>query len=84
MLTFETDAIGFTDPHEENKFAFASDNINTRSDIKTPTHSILDHDGPTNKKSIDASVNLPTSFTPLTSISEEKIHSKMENWDQDV
>ena len=84
MLTFESDAIGFTDPHEENRFAFAPDNINTSSDIKTPTHSILDHDGPINKKSIDASANLTTPFTPLTSMSEEKIHSKMENWDQDV
>ena len=84
MLSFETDAIGFANTHEENKFALSHDNINTRSDIKTPTHSILGHDETSDKKANDATANLTSHFAPLTSISDDKIHSKMENWDQDV
>ena len=84
MLNFETDAIGYADPQVDNKVGISHENITNRSGIKVHPTNILGHDEPINNKANDVIGISQTSFASLNATSDHKIHSKMENWDQDV
>ena len=84
MLNFETDAIGYADQQGDNKLGLAHGNITNRSGIKAAPANILGHEEPIINKANDVIGNSQTTFASLNTISDHKIHSKMENWDQDV
>ena len=84
LLNFETEAIGYADPQGDNKLGLSHENITNRSGIKAPPTNILGHDEPINNKANGVIGISHTPFASLNAISDHKIHSKMENWDQDV
>ena len=88
LLTFETDQTGYADTQLDNKLGKSNDeSLNQRSEIQVPSNSLQCHaDGRNNRKPDDlATAILHTSLFPsLTQVSDNKIQSKMENWDQDV
>ena len=84
MLNFETDAIGYADSQGANKVSLSNETNINRSGVKALPTTILGHDDPINNKANDVIGISQTPFASLNAISDHKIHSKMENWDQDV
>ena len=84
MLNFGTDAIGYADTQVDNKVILSNENIRNRPGIKSIPTNTLGHDEPIDNKANGVIGISQTPFESLNSISDQKIHSKMENWDQDV
>ena len=86
LLAFETDQTGYADTQIDNKLGISNDeSLNQRSEIKVPSNSLQCHpDGRSNRKPDDLATAISHLFPSLTQVSDNKIQSKMENWDQDV
>ena len=70
----------FTDRFERN---FLEGTSNGKSDIQAISKNLFDHEGHTQQenKNFDSS---HTGFCGFVQAPDDKLHSKMSNWDQDV